>query len=231
MRPICKLIGLSFVSLVAATVPSNASQVIYMSIPDLNVNFVSTWCSACQTFSNTHTWELVDFFSLSDSYSVDGVAFDTASYASDSSFAGLDGVTVTIWNANAPNAIIFSQSVDPIFQNVHNFGDVYSSYLLFTSLNGPTLAPGQYGISFFAPNLLVPTFGFALSEDAIVLTDNECGRSCPVVATFGRAGYWLLGEPSSAAVPLPASLPLFASGLGLMGWLARRKKRKAAAEA
>jgi hypothetical protein len=33
---------------------------------------------------------------------------------------------------------------------------------------------------------------------------------------------------SVGAVPLPAALPLFASGLGVMGWVARRKKRKAA---
>ena len=31
-----------------------------------------------------------------------------------------------------------------------------------------------------------------------------------------------------SAVPLPAALPLFASGLGVMAWMARRKKRKAA---
>jgi len=31
-----------------------------------------------------------------------------------------------------------------------------------------------------------------------------------------------------AVVPLPAALPLFASGLGVMGWFARRKKRMTA---
>lgn len=30
---------------------------------------------------------------------------------------------------------------------------------------------------------------------------------------------------SVAAVPLPAALPLFAGGLGLMGWLARRRRK------
>jgi len=34
----------------------------------------------------------------------------------------------------------------------------------------------------------------------------------------------------SASTPLPAALPLFASGLGVMGFLARRRKRKSAAE-
>ena len=33
---------------------------------------------------------------------------------------------------------------------------------------------------------------------------------------------------SVSAVPLPAALPLFAGGLGLMGWLARRRRGQAA---
>ena len=33
---------------------------------------------------------------------------------------------------------------------------------------------------------------------------------------------------SLSSTPLPAALPLFATGLGVMGWLARRKKRNAA---
>jgi hypothetical protein len=34
-----------------------------------------------------------------------------------------------------------------------------------------------------------------------------------------------------AVTPLPAALPLFAGGLGLMGWLSRRRKNRAAAAA
>ena len=33
---------------------------------------------------------------------------------------------------------------------------------------------------------------------------------------------------SASAVPLPAALPLFAGGLGLMGWMARRRRGQAA---
>jgi hypothetical protein len=36
---------------------------------------------------------------------------------------------------------------------------------------------------------------------------------------------------SGSAIPIPGALPLFASGLGVMAWMARRRKRKAAAEA
>jgi hypothetical protein len=53
----------------------------------------------------------------------------------------------------------------------------------------------------------------------------------------GATAYFALeGELSSAtftavpnATPLPAALSLFAGGLGVMGWLGRRRKRKAPA--
>ena len=38
-------------------------------------------------------------------------------------------------------------------------------------------------------------------------------------------------SPLTPPIPIPPALPLFASGLGVMAWLARRRKRKAAAEA
>ncbi len=48
-------------------------------------------------------------------------------------------------------------------------------------------------------------------------------------------GEWLTEftptPPSPSATPLPATLPLFAGGLGITGLLARRKRRKAAAVA
>ena len=39
---------------------------------------------------------------------------------------------------------------------------------------------------------------------------------------------FFLTQTELTQTPLPAALPLFASGLGLMGWFARSKKRKAA---
>jgi hypothetical protein len=50
--------------------------------------------------------------------------------------------------------------------------------------------------------------------------------------SFGQAGN---GSPFVAAIttstetPLPAAMPLFATGLGVMGWLSRRRKRKGTA--
>jgi hypothetical protein len=36
-----------------------------------------------------------------------------------------------------------------------------------------------------------------------------------------------IDPPGLATTPLPAALPMFASGLGVMGWFGRRRKRKA----
>jgi hypothetical protein len=41
-------------------------------------------------------------------------------------------------------------------------------------------------------------------------------------------GSSLSGGVEVASTPLPAALPLFASGLGLMGFLAKRRKRQGA---
>jgi hypothetical protein len=46
-------------------------------------------------------------------------------------------------------------------------------------------------------------------------------------AYAGSGGVWSEGSP--AVTPLPAALPLFATGLGVMGLLGWRRKRKAAA--
>ena len=47
---------------------------------------------------------------------------------------------------------------------------------------------------------------------------------------IGSAAYYSNDSPGSwnaSATPLPAALPMFATGLGVMGWLAKRRKRKA----
>jgi hypothetical protein len=46
-------------------------------------------------------------------------------------------------------------------------------------------------------------------------------------AGYPTAGHWTATFPTITATPLPAALPLFASGLGALGLLGWRKKRKA----
>jgi hypothetical protein len=46
-------------------------------------------------------------------------------------------------------------------------------------------------------------------------------------AGFPTAGFWTAAFPTPTVTPLPAALPLFASGLGGLGFLGWRRKRRA----
>jgi hypothetical protein len=102
------------------------------------------------------------------------------------------------------------------------------------------------GADFIVDNAWFPTsatgldndggIGFLLANGASVLIFANCNPS----PGGGDCGYWLgitaspaSGGPSlstdlAGTTPLPAALPLFAGGMGVIGLLARRRKRKAA---
>jgi len=65
-----------------------------------------------------------------------------------------------------------------------------------------------------------------ISQDAFAIVNaNQVGGP-------GNAVNWALTDTSTlGATPLPAALPLFATGLGALGLLARRRKRKSVAVA
>jgi hypothetical protein len=64
------------------------------------------------------------------------------------------------------------------------------------------------------------TFSFSPSTTIGSIVTLDPGQNGPANESFE---YDIV---TSAATPLPAALPLFAGGLGLMGLLGRRKKRK-----
>lgn len=61
----------------------------------------------------------------------------------------------------------------------------------------------------------------------VVSFGTDGGANLYIVGEGEGGGVFRIANASIEAVPLPATLPLFASGLGLMGWLAWRKKRMA----
>jgi hypothetical protein len=105
-----------------------------------------------------------------------------------------------------------------------NFSDTAASQLTFSSISNP----GNY-LSY--PDSASPcTIDFSTTFSDIVeqLTEPGC---CNTQTTSGPLSGTTEIASAPAATPLPAALPLFAPGLGVMGLLGWRRKRKPAAKA
>jgi hypothetical protein len=101
-------------------------------------------------------------------------------------------------------------------------GDTYVAFLSISNL-------GAQGQSTFA----MP-YGADQIPGAFVYLNNGTDPS-QWTTQFWSQGYvdnndvWLQASFAAAEVPVPAALPLFASGLGILGWAARRRRKTAAA--
>jgi|SRR5665213_1429300 len=133
---------------------------------------------------------------------------DTASRTTNITGTFTDGaVTETVTATVESNSSLANiDFYDSTFTNGLGFSvAALAGYELITSI-GPITA---------SPSNLTPTFGggvFTTADGDLQFTGSDS----------------LSFTADVSATPLPATLPLFASGLGVLGLLARRRKRKAA---
>ncbi len=89
---------------------------------------------------------------------------------------------------------------------------------------GDTSAPGSAFFESSGPDSLefLNEFSNAPASNGLI----EIGLPGVAQVQLNVSGNVLLGSVPVSATPLPAALPLFAGGLGLIGWLGRRRKRQ-----
>ncbi len=185
--------------------PSTRASTLFQSVPDFSSPAAPDGaCSACNG-----SYRAFDTFTLDSSSSIGSVTVSLY----DASVDFPVNLSVSIWTISGglPGTQLFSQTFTP----AEFVSDVYPYYALVTvDPVGLSLLAGTYDISFYNPaNLAV--------------TEYVGGSGLLYQQGFGflpgySAGFILSGE----VTPLPATLPLFASGMGvigLFGWLKRRR--------
>ena len=162
-------------------------------------------------------------------FSLDNVTFDD-----DGTAAGtftLDLTTSTLSNVN----ITTSDNLDSPPFGI--YGATYSDSSSNTFTNGTTAAFDFFnGFLFEGTGLELDVGGSA--DDASLTGSPSLGVSGSETNYFIFCDFFVCGSRNIdsgtldvtsltvAATPLPAALPLFAGGLGMLGWVSRRRKRK-----
>ena len=168
-------------------------------------------------------------------------------FQSSDGMSAQDGTHYTSWGHNGLNGASLSQTFGTVIgqnytvsyylgeqQGLDDTPDQYADARIFDSsaslLNHQlTLIATQVGLwtrySFdFTATTATSTIVFFDATAQCSQNPNACG---------GNSNWTLdnvsVDGPAVSETPLPAALPLFAGGLGVMGLLARRRKRKAAA--
>ena len=143
-------------------------------------------------------------------------------------FAFGDGGTVSgSFSTDSTTGLVTSFDITTSHPDYGGFGFVYDS-----SMHTDTLNPTTYGFQIIDDSIpsVYLQLSFKLpfttpSTDYLITYDSyeEAGE-------YGQIDIGS-GDATGVFTPLPAALPLFATGLGVMGLLGRRRKRKSQAVA
>jgi hypothetical protein len=148
------------------------------------------------------------------------------------------GITVFIGGETQPSTAFIGFSTGT--------GDAYSGFSSGPKNFGPGGTPAsasgssgpQGGISGFEGDLFVPA-GYILINDSVLAQSTDTFSNTTIAGLGMKPGtyVWKWGNQApdqsytidiiGAATPIPAALPLFASGLGGLGLFGWRRKRKA----
>ena len=191
---------------------------------DIRVSPAKSWLSGFAIAALTGAVALVAP-GIANATTLTGDSIEVKYLAPDTSTVYDDLGSFTVPGGSHGDGVYWSATANQITITPYSFGAAFGS-AAFNGLEFIDLTkdPGIIGVS-LDPSTTI----------ASVTISNVSFTSNSVLVNFqgqtwrgGTQAVFDLTFASSATTPLPATLPLFASGLGMLGLLARRRKRAAA---
>jgi hypothetical protein len=205
--------GLATSLLLFGTLPSQASTLIDDGSYTVDTNTGLQWLDVSTTFNQSYNQVLSE---LSNPNS----ALYGYRYATTTDIAGLiqdAGVTTTLpCNPCGPAMETLTNILGPSI----SYGGGDASTVAVIGRTADLYAPGSH---YIAAIYYATDYYAELTTSVIQLHNGQLNDGLSYNPTWGS----FLVRSSPAATPLPAALPLFATGLGMMGLLGWRRKRRA----
>ena len=195
--------------------PANASSVLFNQGPSA----IDPYNVVGSTINNG--FRVTDDFVLASPSTVTGVAFPAWSFAG--ALQSVDWAITTLALGGTTLASGTATSFTTVLTANPN-GQGFNVFTETFSISSLPLAAGTYWLQL--SNAIESGTRFVFWDAAFIPAGNAVNNSAGDLAT--TMTFQILGS-DAATTPLPATLPLFATGLGALGLLGWRRKKKAAA--
>ena len=175
-------------------------------------------------------WTIYNSFTLSTAATVTGLTYDSYFYSGSASYVSTNW---SIWTSNPSTSFASGPAYSGTVTGV-NSADVDEMTLTTITSLSVSLAAGNYWIGL--QNNLTGSgdesgYGAVSTLNTGTSTYQILGNGDILNNAVNQEAFTIDGTSGVSTTPLPAALPLFAGGFGMIGLIAGRKKQKATASA